>query len=146
MSDDSSKENITLRKAVLEYLTDDPQVREQILELLSNFDSRSRDNDIIYALLLEMELLHKVFARQQLQTQEQHKVLAENVKAFIGEGRKEMLEIVAQQQTVFRSQFRRLVAIHRERFLIRILAFTAVLIIAVFTGLGIFCFYQLVLR
>lgn len=144
MSEDSSKEKITLRKAVLEYMPDDPQVKEQILELLSSFDSR--DNDIVYALLLELELLHKAVARQQIQAQEQHKVLAENIKAFIGEGRKEMLEIVAQQQTVFRSQFRRLVAIHRERFLTRILTFTAVLIIAVFTGLGAFCFYSLLLR
>ncbi|MBO4632804.1 MAG: hypothetical protein J5858_12845 [Lentisphaeria bacterium] len=144
MSEDSSKEKITLRKAVLEYMTDDPQVKEQILELLSSFDSR--DNDIVYALLLELELLHKAVARQQIQTQEQHKVLAESIKAFIGEGRKEMLEIIAQEQTVFRSQFRRLVAIHRERFLTRILTFTAVLIIAVFTGMGAFCFYRLLWR
>ena len=144
MSEDSSKEKITLRKAVLEYMTDDPHVKEQILELLSNFDSR--DNDIVYALLLELELLHKAVARQQIQTQEQHKVLAESIKAFIGEGRKEMLEIIAQEQTVFRSQFRRLVAIHRERFLTRILTFTAVLIIAVFTGMGAFCFYRLLWR
>ena len=144
MSEDSSKEKITLRKAVLEYMTDDPHVKEQILELLSSFDSR--DNDIVYALLLELELLHKAVARQQIQTQEQHKVLAESIKAFIGEGRKEMLEIIAQEQTVFRSQFRRLVAIHRERFLTRILTFTAVLIIAVFTGMGAFCFYRLLWR
>ena len=57
MSEDSSKEKITLRKAVLEYMTDDPHVKEQILELLSNFDSR--DNDIVYALLLELELLQQ---------------------------------------------------------------------------------------
>ena len=119
-------------------------MKEQILELLSSFDSR--DNDIVYALLLELELLHKAVARQQIQVQEQHKVLAENIQAFIGEGRKEMLEIVAQEQTVFRSQFRRLMAFHRERFLTRILTYTAVLIIAVFTGLGAFCFYQLLLR
>lgn len=136
-------ESTTLRKAVLASISDNPLVKEQLLELLSTFDSKNRENDIVYALLLEMELLHRVLAQQQIQNQEQHKVLTEAIRASVADGQKNLLETIAIQQTLFRSQFRRLVAIHRERFLIRAMVFASVVVVGIFAGIGAFCFYKL---
>ncbi len=143
MTEEENNSATSLRKALLATVSDNPLVREELLELLSSFDSKKRDNDIIYAILLELELLHRVLTQHQVQNQEQHAVLTAAVRAVVEEGQKNLLETIAFQQTIFRSQFRRLVAIHRERFLIRALVVAAVVVIGVFAGIGAFGFYKL---
>ena len=55
-----------------------------------------------------------------------------------------MSEFIIQQQFIFRSQFRRLIAIHRERFMIRLLLFSAMLFVSVLAGIGVFYIYVLI--
>jgi hypothetical protein len=56
-----------------------------------------------------------------------------------------MMELVAEQQLIFRSQFRRLIALHRERFLTRSLVFSAMLLISLLAGIGVFYLYTLIM-
>lgn len=137
--------NLTLREIVLKSLTENGLVCEKVIERLALYSGAERPDDIIYAILLEMELLHRVTEQCFVKVQEQHKVIGDNlIAAYEGRNQK-MLELVAEQQLIFRSQFRRLIALHRERFLIRVLVFSAMLLISLLAGLGVFYFYILIM-
>lgn len=51
--------------------------------------------------------------------------------------------LVCRQEQISRSQFRRLVALHRERFLNRLIAVCALTLLSVLAGLGVFTIYWL---
>ncbi|MPN29885.1 hypothetical protein SDC9_177338 [bioreactor metagenome] len=51
---------------------------------------------------------------------------------------------MVRRDLLFRSQFRRLVAIHRERFLTRAVVFTFIGLFALLAGLGVYYLYRLI--
>ena len=128
---------------VLKSLTENGSDCEKVIERLALYSGKERPDDIIYAILLELEVLHHVMQQSFVKFQEQHKVIGDNLIAAYEEKNLKMMELVAGQQFLFRSQFRRLIAIHRERFLIRILIFSSMLLISLLAGLGIFYLYIL---
>ena len=145
MSEEKTPE-INLREFAIKSLVGSDVDSAKILECLAAYPNNDRPNDIIYALLLEMELLHRAMERSFVRFSEQHTVMRDNLIADYDERNRKMMEIVAEQQILFRSQFRRLVAIHRERFLIRVLVFSSMLLISLLAGLGIFYLYSLLVR
>lgn len=54
-----------------------------------------------------------------------------------------VLSLVMQQNLMSRSQFRRLIALHRERFMNRLILVCALTILSVLAGLGTFFIYSL---
>lgn len=137
--------NVTLREMVLKSLTENGLACEKIVERLALCHNADRPNDIIFAVLLEMELLHRVMEQSFVKVQEQHKVIGDNLIAVYKERNHMMMELVAEQQLIFRSQFRRLIALHRERFLTRSLVFSAMLLISLLAGIGVFYLYTLIM-
>ena len=139
-----SKENTTnqpettLRDMVLKALTGSGAEAEKMLQFLARHSSKEHANDIVYAMLLEMELLHQVMEQIYIRLQEQHKVMSNNMLAAYEEKNKKMLDLTVSQQMIFRSQFRRLISLHRERFIIRILLFSAMLLVTLLAGIGVF--------
>ena len=71
-------------------------------------------------------------------------MIGDNLIACLDEKNRCMSEFIIQQQFIFRSQFRRLIAIHRERFMIRLLLFSAMLFVTVLAGIGVFYIYVLI--
>ncbi len=141
------KSNGTLREVVLKSLTehDTSMSCDKVVEHLSLYSDTEHPNDIIYAILLEMELLHRAIEQSYIKVQEQHKVIGDNLIAAYKERNHMMMEMVAEQQLIFRSQFRRLIALHRERFLTRSLVFSAMLLISLLAGIGVFYLYTLII-
>lgn len=145
MSEENTPE-INLREQAIKSLAGSDSDCAKIIEYLAVYPKDDRPNDIIYVLLLEMELLHRVTERSCVRLSGQHAVMRDNLIADYEERNRKMMEIVAEQQLLFRSQFRRLIAIHRERFQVRVLAFTSMLLISLLAGLGIFYLYSLLVR
>lgn len=139
--------NVTLREVVLKSLTEhDMSIScDKVVEHLALYSDTENPNDIVYAILLEMELLHRAMEQSYVKVQEQHKVIGDNLIAAYKERNHMMMEMVAEQQLIFRSQFRRLIALHRERFLTRSLVFSAMLLISLLAGIGVFYLYTLIM-
>ncbi|MFA6714559.1 MAG: hypothetical protein WCS27_04235 [Victivallaceae bacterium] len=138
--------DVTLRDVVLKSLTEHDMACDKVLEHLSFCHNADRPNDIIFAVLLEMELLHRVMEQCFVKNREQHKVIGNNLIAAYEEKNQKMMELVTEQQLIFRSQFRRLIALHRERFLVRVFVFAAMLLISLLAGIGVFYLYILLIK
>ncbi len=135
---------ITLRDTVLKALTGSGAESEKVLQLLTQHPAKTHANDIVYALLLEMEMLHRVMEQIYIRLQEQHKVMGNNMLTAYEEKNKKMLDLTVSQQMIFRSQFRRLIALHRERLITRLLLFSAMLLVTLLAGIGVFYIYKLI--
>lgn len=141
---DAQQTEISLRDIVLRALTGSGAESEKILQFLAQHSSKEHANDIVYALLLEMEVLHRVMEQIYIRLQEQHKVMGNNMLAAYKEKNKKMLDLTVSQQMIFRSQFRRLISLHRERLITRILLFSAMLLVTLLAGIGVFYIYKLI--
>lgn len=139
----SQRDHITLRNAVISCIMENPVGRDKLLEILSSYDNCGAENDIFYALLLKMELQQRSLEMLDTKHREFYKTLRSDIQSILGEEIQKMNELLSTQQVIFRSQFRRLLALHRETFLIRVLIYAAAIIVCVFIGIGAFGFYKL---
>lgn len=139
----SQRDHITLRNAVISCIMENPVGRDKLLEILSSYDNCGAENDIFYALLLKMELQQKSLEMLDTKHREFYKTLRNEIQNTLGEEMQKMNELLSTQQVIFRSQFRRLLALHRERFLLRVLIYAAAIIVCTFVGIGAFGIYKL---
>lgn len=139
----SQRDHITLRNAVISCIMENPVGRDKLLEILSSYDNCGAENDIFYALLLKMELQQKSLEMLDTKHREFYKTLRNEIQSTLGEEMQKMNELLSTQQVIFRSQFRRLLALHRERFLLRVLIYAAAIIVCTFVGIGAFGIYKL---
>ena len=139
----SQRDHITLRNAVISCIMENPVGRDKLLEILSSYDNCGAENDIFYALLLKMELQQRSLEMLDTKHREFYKTLRSDIQSILGEEIQKMNELLSTQQVIFRSQFRRLLALHRETFLIRVLIYAAAIIVCAFIGIGVFGFYKL---
>ena len=139
----SQRDHITLRNAVISCIMENPVGRDKLLEILSFYDNCGAENDIFYALLLKMELQQRSLEMLDTKHREFYKTLRSDIQSILGEEIQKMNELLSTQQVIFRSQFRRLLALHRETFLIRVLIYAAAIIVCAFIGIGAFGFYKL---
>lgn len=139
----SQRDHITLRNAVISCIMENPVGRDKLLEILSSYDNCGAENDIFYALLLKMELQQRSLEMLDTKHREFYKTLRSDIQSILGEEIQKMNELLSTQQVIFRSQFRRLLALHRETFLIRVLIYAAAIIVCAFIGIGAFGFYKL---
>ena len=139
----SQRDHITLRNAVISCIMENPVGRDKLLEILSSYDNCGAENDIFYALLLKMELQQRSLEMLDTKHREFYKTLKSDIQSILNEEIQKMNELLSTQQVIFRSQFRRLLALHRETFLIRVLIYAAAIIVCAFIGIGAFGFYKL---
>ena len=139
----SQRDHITLRNAVISCIMENPVGRDKLLEILSSYDNCGAENDIFYAPLLKMELQQRSLEMLDTKHREFYKTLRSDIQSILGEEIQKMNELLSTQQVIFRSQFRRLLALHRETFLIRVLIYAAAIIVCAFIGIGAFGFYKL---
>ena len=139
----SQRDHITLRNAVISCIMENPVGRDKLLEILSSYDNCGAENDIFYALLLKMELQQRSLEMLDTKHREFYKTLRSDIQSILGEEIQKMNELLSTQQVIFRSQFRRLLALHRETFLIRVLIYAAAIFVCAFIGIGAFGFYKL---
>ena len=139
----SQRDHITLRNAVISCIMENPVGRDKLLEILSSYDNCGAENDIFYALLLKMELQQRSLEMLDTKHREFYKTLRSDIQSILGEEIQKMNELLSTQQVIFRSQFRRLLALHRETFLIRVLIYAAAIIVCAFIGIGAFGFCKL---
>ena len=139
----SQRDHITLRNAVISCIMENPVGRDKLLEILSSYDNCGAENDIFYALLLKMELQQRSLEMLDTKHREFYKTLRSDIQSILGDEIQKMNELLSTQQVIFRSQFRRLLALHRETFLIRVLIYAAAIIVCAFIGIGAFGFYKL---
>ncbi len=139
----SQRDHITLRNAVISCIMENPVGRDKLLEILSSYDNCGAENDIFYALLLKMELQQRSLEMLDTKHREFYKMLRSDIQSILGDEIQKMNELLSTQQVIFRSQFRRLLALHRETFLIRVLIYAAAIIVCAFIGIGAFGFYKL---
>ena len=139
----SQRDHITLRNAVISCIMENPVGRDKLLEILSSYDNCGAENDIFYALLLKMELQQRSLEMLDTKHREFYKTLRSDIQSILGDEIQKMNELLSTQQVIFRSQFRRLLALHRETFLIRVLIYAASIIVCAFIGIGAFGFYKL---
>ena len=139
----SQRDHITLRNAVITCIMENPVGRDKLLEILSSYDNCGAENDIFYALLLKMELQQRSLEMLDTKHREFYKTLRSDIQSILGDEIQKMNELLSTQQVIFRSQFRRLLALHRETFLIRVLIYAAAIIVCAFIGIGAFGFYKL---
>ena len=140
----NSEKKMSLREQVLRALTGSDSECQEVISQIAVHSENERPNDLVYAILLELELLHRSVEQIYIRSSEQHKVIGDNLIACLDEKNRCMSEFIVQQQFIFRSQFRRLIAIHRERFMIRLLLFSAMLFVTVLAGIGVFYIYVLI--
>jgi hypothetical protein len=139
-----SKECENLRDAAIAAVITSDGSRSEVLKLLTAYQNDSRANDIVYALIFEMEILHKVQEKVHFQNQQLNEMMLARLEKLMNRHCERMQEIVNRQQMISRSQFRRLVSFHRERLLTRLIIICALGMLSIFAGLGVFYFYILV--
>lgn len=135
----------SFRDLAIQTLTGDPAARQKIMEILEGYQDSANKEDIVYALIIELELTHRVLELIHVRQQQSLELLGNRINELLEQHRKALLESVLRQQIVGRSQFRRMFALHRERFLDRLILICALTILSVFAGLGVFFFYYMCL-
>lgn len=114
-----------------------------VMEKLMVF-GESYSNDLTYAMILEAEISHRMIEQLSVKQQQQSQVLMTRLTEHLDAWQKQLQQDMIRRDLLFRSQFRRLVAIHRERFLTRAVVFTAIGLFALLAGLGVYYLYRLI--
>lgn len=114
-----------------------------VMEKLMVF-GESYSNDLTYAMILEAEISHRMIEQLSVKQQQQNQVLMTRLMEHLDAWQKQLQQDMIRRDLIFRSQFRRLVAIHRERFLTRAVVFTAIGLFALLAGLGVYYLYRLI--
>ncbi len=140
----NNDDEITLRDAAITAVIASPDSKKRIIELLTSYQNDSRANDIVYGMIFEMEILQKVQEQVKLQNQQLNESMLVRQEKLLEEHHEKILEIINRQQIISRSQFRRMVSLHRERLLTRLIIICALGLLSLFAGLGVFYVYILV--
>ena len=81
----SQRDHITLRNAVISCIMENPVGRDKLLEILSSYDNCGAENDIFYALLLKMELQQRSLEMLDTKHREFYKTLRSDIQSILGE-------------------------------------------------------------
>ena len=130
------KEKETLRTLAIRTLAGAGTSRARALDLFSLYEKCGNEDDIVYAIVFELEVLHHLQERIHLENCQRNELLIRQMTQAL-------TALVCRQEQISRSQFRRLVALHRERFLNRLIAVCALTLLSVLAGLGVFTIYWL---
>ena len=106
-------------------------------------DRCGNEDDIVYAIVFELEVLHHLQERIHLENCQRNELLIRQMTQALDKNCEALTALVCRQEQISRSQFRRLVALHRERFLNRLIAVCALTLLSVLAGLGVFTIYWL---
>lgn len=139
------KEIVNLREAAIAAVMAANGSRANIVELLAKYQDADHDDDIVYGIIFELEIIMNVLDRMNIQDQQRNETTMKRLEKLMEQHQEKMLEAVSRQQIISRSQFRRLVSFHRERLLTRLVIICALGLLSIFAGLGVFYFYLLVL-
>ena len=132
--------NETLRSLAVRALAGAGTSRVKVLDLLSMYDKCGNEDDIVYAVVFELEVLHWLQERIHTENNQRHELLVNRMTEIWNQ--EEILALVCRQEQISRSQFRRLTALHRERFANRLILVCALTILSVLAGLGTFFIYS----
>jgi len=133
----------SLRELAIRTLAGAGSSRVKALELFSLYEQNGDKDDIVYAIVFELEVLHYLLERIHQENRQRTDLLENRIEQFMKKNNETVLSLVMQQNLVSRSQFRRLIALHRERFLNRLILVCALTILSVLAGLGTFFIYSL---
>ena len=133
----------SLREAAMAVLAANGAGSYPVMEKIMAFGD-SYSNDLVYAMILEMEVTHRMIEQLSVKQQQQNQVLMARLTENLAAWQNRLQQDMIRRDLISRSQFRRLVAIHRERFLTRTVIFTAVGLFALLAGLGIYYLYRLI--
>lgn len=134
--------NETLRSLAVRALAGAGTSRVKVLDLLSMYDKCGNEDDIVYAVVFELEVLHWLQERIHTENNQRHELLVKRMTEILNRNQEEILALVCRQEQISRSQFRRLTALHRERFANRLILVCALTILSVLAGLGTFFIYS----
>lgn len=134
--------NETLRSLAVRALASAGTSRVKVLDLLSMYDKCGNEDDIVYAVVFELEVLHWLQERIHTENNQRHELLVNRMTEILNRNQEEILALVCRQEQISRSQFRRLTALHRERFANRLILVCALTILSVLAGLGTFFIYS----
>lgn len=148
MSENNTQENTqekepSLREVAIAVLAANGAVSYPVMEILMDF-GESYSNDLTYAMILEAEISHRMIEQLSVKQQQQNQVLMTRLTEHLDAWQKQLQQDMIRRDLIFRSQFRRLVAIHRERFLARAVVFTSIGLFALLAGLGVYYLYRLI--
>jgi len=138
------KEQNNLREAAIAAVMASESSKTKILELLSKYRDVGDPNDIVYCIVFELEIIHRALEMINFQNQQLNETMLVRLEKLCSANHEKMLELVIRQQMTERSQFRRLIALHRERLLTRLIMICILGCLSIFAGLGVFYFYVLV--
>ena len=129
----------TLRNLAIRTLAGAGTSRARALDLFSLYEKCGNEDDIVYAIVFELEVLHHLQERIHLENCQRNELLIRQMTQALDKN----CEALTALEQISRSQFRRLVALHRERFLNRLIAVCALTLLSVLAGLGVFTIYWL---
>lgn len=133
----------SLRNLAIRTLAGAGTSREKALEILSLYEKCGNEDDIVYAIVFELEVLHYLQERIHLENCQRHEMLVNQLTELQKKDQEAILALVCRQEQISRSQFRRLTALYRERFINRLILVCALTILTVLAGLGTFFIYSL---
>ncbi len=140
----SEEKEFCLRDAAVAAVMAAEGPRAKIVELLTKYQEAGLEDDIVYAIIFELEIVMRVQEKINFMNQQMNELMLTRLEKLCNANQEKMLDIVNRQQMTARSQFRRLIALHRERLLTRLIMICALGCISIFAGLGVFYFYILV--
>ena len=135
------EDRLSFRNLAIQSLSDDPATRRRIMDIFENYKESANKDDIVYVLVIEQELTHRVLELIHVRQQQSMELMGTRISELLEQHRRIMTETVLRQQIVSRSQFRRMFAMHREHFIDRLIVVCALTILSVFAGLGVFYLY-----
>ncbi len=142
----SEEKEFSLRDAAVAAVVAAEGPRAKIIELMAKYQDAGLEDDIVYAIIFELEIAMRVLEKMNFQNQQMNEMMLSRLEKLCNTNQNKMLEIVNRQQIIGRSQFRRLIALHREKLLTRLLMICVLGCLSIFAGLGVFYFYILVVR
>ena len=128
----------TLRNLAIRTLAGAGTSRARALDLFSLYEKCGNEDDIVYAIVFELEVLHHLQERIHLENCQRNELLIRQMTQALDKNCEALTALVCRQE-----QIRRLVALHRERFLNRLIAVCALTLLSVLAGLGVFTIYWL---
>jgi hypothetical protein len=140
----SEEKEFSLRDAAVAAVMAADGPRGKIVELLTKYQEAGLEDDIVYAIIFELEIVMRIQENINFQNRQMNELMLARLEKLCNANQEKMLDIINRQQMIGRSQFRRLIALHRERLLTRLIMICALGCISIFAGLGVFYFYILV--
>ncbi|WP_176013891.1 hypothetical protein [Victivallis sp. Marseille-Q1083] len=132
---------MNLRELCMNTMADSEVSSEELRRLLGLYRETGDPNDLTYGIILELELLHREQDRRLQSEVKRNEVMLERINAILQQNHEQTLELATRFQIHYRLQFRRLIAIHRERFANKCVFTVCLLLLALLAGIGAFHLY-----